>query len=298
MSRGDASGHIESLRQTIALIEGGGAYAPGFAAGGMARRVALGRGLALDRMLGGGLRRDQLSEVVAGGARHAGAASGFALALAARFAAAHAGPVVWIMEDGARSETGVPHAPGLAAHGLDPARLVVVRTGSGADSLWAMEEALRCRGVAAVVLDLWRTRFYDLVASRRLVLAAAAGGTPGILVPAGAPGSARVLSSAAQVRFEVGAAPGTTVPPQSSTTPRVRPGPRRHAGTLVPLPGRAAWAVRLARVRAGPVGVDWDKIWPLVWDHEEAWLCDALPVPPPALAGDRPHPAAHAGRGG
>ena len=283
---------VGALRDVIARLEGGGVFAPVFERADAPRKVALGRPgnvLALDRLLRGGLLRGTLNEVVAASAGDAGAACGFALALAVRFAAERgrqAAPVVWVMEDAARAEGGAPYAPGLAAHGLDPARLLVVRVKGGADALWATEEALKCRAVAAVVVDLWRTKTYDLVASRRLLLAAAAGGTSAILVPAGAPGAQ--LSSAAQARFTVAAAPGSQISGSNLPT-----GSR-------PIPGRAAWAVRLARIRAGPAGIaagfDWERIWPLVWDHQEACLCDALPLPPSALPRDRPHPAADRGR--
>ena len=143
LSDGGALPQMAVLRQTIARIEGGrlwpafgenqlgtgrlGENPPGASSpdGG---RCALGRDLALDRVLRGGLPRGTLSEVVAGRPGDAGAASGFALALAARFAAAAGGPVVWVIEDSARGETGAPYAPGLAAHGVDPAHLIVVRT--------------------------------------------------------------------------------------------------------------------------------------------------------------------------
>lgn len=287
MSPSGRSEQMGALRDVIARIEGGDAFAPMFDRTDTPRKVALGRAgnvLAIDRLLRGGLLRGTLNEVVAVSAGDAGAACGFALALAARFVAEKgrlAAPVVWVMEDAARAEGGAPYAPGLAAHGLDPARLLVVRAKGGTDALWAAEEALKCRAVAAVVVDLWRTKTYDLVASRRLLLAAATGGTPAILVPAGAPGAP--LSSAAQARFTVAAAPG----------PHVATGAR-------PIPGRAAWAVRLARIRAGPAGApagfDWERIWPLVWDHQEACLCDALPLLPSALPRDRSHPAADHGR--
>ena len=277
----DGMSEMAILRDAIARIEGDGIAATSFGNRAERDRVSLGHGVALDRALGGGLRRGGLSEVVAGCPGDAGAASGFALALAARFAVGGTAPVVWILEDRARAETGAPYAPGLATHGLDPAQLIVVRTLNGTDSLWAMEEALKCRAVSAVVLDLWRTKTYDLVASRRLVLAASASGTSGILVAAGVPGTASVLSSAAQTRFEIAAAPGQYIPIE----------------TRLPLPGRAAWAVRLARIRAGPAGTsvefDWEKVWPLVWDHEEARFCDAFSVSPSALFSDRPHPPAH-----
>ena len=288
MSPSDRSEQVSFLRDAIARIEGDGSLAPGFTDGKSARsRASLGPSLALDRLLRGGLERGALHEVVAASPGDAAAASGFALALAARFAAQpgqrrkKGKPIVWILEDAARAEAGLPYAPGLDAHGIAAEQLVVVSTASGPDSLWAMEEALKSKAVGAVVVDLWRTKSYDLVASRRLVLAAQKSGTPGVLVPAGATGSARVISSAAQTRFEIRAAPS------SGSTSRASP----SAG--LPLPGRAAWSVRLARIRAGPgleAGFDWEKVWPLVWDHEEAWFCDALPVPPLAAARDRPAP--------
>ena len=285
MSPGDRSEQVGLLRDVIARIEGDGNLVPRLGATGSkgkpAKATLGGAGLALDRLLRGGLARGALTEVVAAAPGDAGTACGFALALAARFAAGTRGTIVWIVEDGARQESGLPYAPGLAAHGLDPDRLVLVRTKTGADTLWAMEEALKCRGLAAVVADLWRTKTYDLVASRRLVLAGQKNATPGILVPAGAAGTAEALSSAARLRFEVAAAPAQPV---------------ASAGGRLPLPGRAAFAVRLARIRAGPDGpfdgFDWETFWPLVWDHEEALFCDALPLPPPALPRDRSHPAA------
>ena len=283
MSRGGRSERVGFLRDAIARIEGDGSIAVRFAdsPAGTARSVRLGRDLALDGALRGGLGRGALHEVVAAAPGDAGAACGFALALAIRFSTDTKAPVVWIVEDAARAENGAPHAPGLAAHGLDPDRLIVVATTNSQDSLWAMEEALKCRA-GAVVADLWRAKAYDLVASRRLVLAAQKSGTPGILVP-GTTGCARTLSSAARTRFEVRAVSSRAVP---------------SAGGRIPLPGHANWGVRLARIRAGPTGVaafDWEKFWPLVWDHEEAWFRDALPLPPSADLRDRPHPQA-AGR--
>ncbi len=133
MSPSGRSEQMGALRDVIARIEGGDAFAPVFDRTDTPRKVALGRAgnvLAIDRLLRGGLLRGTLNEVVAVSAGDAGAACGFALALAARFVAEKgrlAAPVVWVMEDAARAEGGAPYAPGLAAHGLDPARLLVVR---------------------------------------------------------------------------------------------------------------------------------------------------------------------------
>ena len=278
MSPGGRSEQVGVLRHAISRIErdgSGASFGPNIPTG----RVPLGRDLALDVVLCGGLSRGALHEVVAAAPGDAGAASGFALALAIRFAASGTAPVVWIVEDAARAENGTPYAPGLSAHGLDPNRLIVVRTSSGADSLWAMEEALKCRA-GAVVADIWRTKAYNLVASRRLVLAAQKSGTPGLLVP-GAAGTANAISSAARARFEVRAAPGRS---------------QESAGDRMPLPGRATWSVRLARIRAGPggaTGFDPEKIWSLTWNHEEVLFCDALPFAAPAPSRDRPPTPAH-----
>ena len=296
MSRVGRSERLDGLRDAIARIEGGAPARFTDAVHGTqgrphaARpRVTLGHDLALDAALRGGLGRGALHEIVAAAPGDAGAASGFALALAVRFAIEGGAPIIWILEDEARAESGAPYAPGLCEHGLSPDRLIVVGTANGSDSLWAMEEALKCRAVGAVVADLWRTRSYDLTASRRLVLAARANGTTGLLVPAGAAGAAPLLASAAHTRFEVRAAPGTPV----------------QAAGGHPLPGRAAWSVRLARVRTGlrtghggqveggiGADLDRDRLWPLAWDHEKAWFCDALPFPLASNVTHRPRPQA------
>ncbi len=282
MSTRDKSERVVGLRDAIARIEeeGGHRLAGAAAARRLPGPVSLDAG-ALDAVLNGGLRRGTLHEVVAASPGDAPAACGFALSLAARFAAAsgRCRAIVWIVEDHARSETGAPYAPGLATYGIDPTALVVVQAASGQDGLWAAEEALKCRGVAAVVAEVWRLKPYDLAASRRLVLAAQKSGTPGLMVPAGAAGSIAGLSSAARTRFEVRAMPG------------------RHAasaGTRTPLPGPAAWEVRIARIRAGPhassLALDQNRFWPILWDHAEAVFRNALPLPVSSPVRDRPGP--------
>ena len=66
-----------------------------------------------------------------------------------------------------------PFLPGLAAHGLDAARLLVLQgpalAGDPAACVWACEQALRCGGVGAVLAWLPRVRPEQL---RRLQMAA------------------------------------------------------------------------------------------------------------------------------
>jgi hypothetical protein len=71
----------------------------------------------------------------------------------------------------------LPYAPALAAAGLDPARMLVVRTGAE-QTPWAMEQALRSGACAAVLA--WVDRAED-AALRRLKLAAEEGNSLGLL---------------------------------------------------------------------------------------------------------------------
>ncbi len=235
----------------------------------------------LDRMLRGGLRQSALHEIAPGGAGDGAAACGFALALAARLrAAAPAGrsAIVWIVEDFAGLEGGAPYGPGLALHGVDPAGLILVHTANARDSLWAMEEALKCRTVAAVIGEIWSLgKVYDLTAARRLALAAQSGGAAALMLAAGMAGGADQLASCAHTRFEVFARKGIS----AKDSPSPLPG--------LPLPGLACWSVRIVKARGGAEsGVSIA----LLWDHEEGCFRDAFPLHLAADAGDRPgHPA-------
>jgi len=121
----------------------------------------------VDDALGGGLEGGILHEIAAAREAEAAAASGFALLLAARTS----GPVVWIAEDMALYESGVPYGPGLDDLGLNPERFIMVAAPKSRDVLWAVEEALSCRGMGTVIGEI-RQASLDLTATRRLSLAA------------------------------------------------------------------------------------------------------------------------------
>jgi protein ImuA len=179
---------------------------------------------AIDGALGGGLNRGALHEIAAAGEAATAAATGFALALAARPAAlrgalrnaqrvvSHRGPggnLVWVVEDLSLAENGTPYGPGLDGIGLPPERLITVAAARWRDVLWAMEEALRCRAVGMVIGEI-RARAVDQVATRRLALAAAAGGTLGLILrtaPDDAPSAAVtrwIVDAAASALFSGG----------------------------------------------------------------------------------------------
>jgi protein ImuA len=212
-------------------------------------------------LLNTGLARGALHEILAASPGDLAAAAGFVLALAIRFAALRPGPIIWIGEDFSTREQGALYGPGLALHGLDPEKLVLVRAPNAKEALWGFEEALKCRAPAAVIGEIWSlAKTYDLTASRRLLLAAQKGGTPGLLFAAGLPGAAEHMSSGADTRFEIRAGPSL---------------PLASAGGRLPLPGLAAWSVRIAKVRASPIGIDRGLFRPVFWDHGEASFRDA-----------------------
>jgi len=202
---------------------------------------------AIDGVLGGGLARGALHEIAAAGEAHLAAATGFALVLSARAARKS---TIWIAEDMALAESGAPYGPGLDAFGLGPERLLTVAASRSRDLLWAMEEAVRCRAVATAIGEL-RHGEIDMVAVRRLSLAAAESGALALLLRASPPDDA----STAATRWIVSAAP------------------------------HECFAARLTRNRRGPLGA-----WILQWsDTDERFVLAAHAQPVAAPAADRPH---------
>jgi protein ImuA len=120
----------------------------------------------------GGLPRAALHEIAGEGAdrEQAAAASGFASLWLARLQ--EAGPVLWIVRAASRAAIDL-HAHGLHQQRLDPKRLILVAAKRDDEALWAMEEGLKAKGLGAVLGEIEKL---DLTASRRLQLAAEAGG--------------------------------------------------------------------------------------------------------------------------
>lgn len=179
----------------------------------------------------GGLSAGALHEVVPAAPADAVAALGFAMALLAR--AAPKGPALVVLSRRALSHGGRIHGHGLARLGLDPGRTILVETHDERQALWALEEALRSRGPAAVASAIGRL---DLKASQRLHLAAGESGRPLVLLRGDAE------ASAAATRWRVAAAAAL-----------------RDADGLI---ARWRWQVGLARCRNGRVGE-----WVVEYDH-------------------------------
>jgi protein ImuA len=263
------------LRRRIAALEGPALEGNGAAAGDSVIPFGL---AAIDAHLpAGGLAGGCVHEIAAGNTNgignggNGGSATAFAAALAGRAQRLHRPPVVWITPRIAQRES--LYAPGLAAFGLDPAALIVVRApmhgrNGAAQALWAMEEALRTPAVGTVCAEI---DAIDLTASRRLQLAAEAGGSFGLLL-----------------RGEINSA----VPPIASVTRwRVTAAPSGPAWPAS-LPGATRWQVELLRARGGR-----PHHWLLEWRHDPT--CEtaggfALAAAP----GDRPAVPAPGGSAG
>jgi protein ImuA len=205
---------------------------------------------------GRGLLLGALHEVVPEDFRALPASWGFLLALAKTVTARRRGPFFWPLLKGDEHEFGIPYGAGLKRFGLDPGKFLFARCANASDVLWAMEEALRLGGAAAVLGR--RTPRMTLTASRRLQLAAEKTGTPIFLLRA----PADTMFSAARSLWRVAPAPSARDRFGLMTNPR--------------------WTIALIRARGGGIGE-----WMVEWDHDA--LCLRLP---PVLA-DR---TAHTGK--
>jgi protein ImuA len=128
------------------------------------------------------------------------------------------------------------HPPGLAAFGLDPGRILFVATRTDAETLAVMEDALRTKGLAAVVGE---ASAVDLVAGKRLQLACEHLGTPAFLLRRQrrvAPRTKDMECSPAATRWRVAAEASGRDP------------------ALARAPGAPRWRVALEKCRGGRPG--------------------------------------------
>jgi protein ImuA len=239
------------LRQSVAGVDARHA-------GLSAAEPALALGVAaIDAALGGGLAFGALHELAPALPLDAGAATGFAAALAALTPAQH--PLLWIQSDFGRAEGGVLYGPGLDLFGFGLDRLIILTVAKAADVLWAMEEALRSRAVRIVVGEMADERHADDRAIRRLSLTAREAGGLGLLLRP----RASCAPSAAATRWQIATAPGM----------------RDEFGGL----GRTTFALSLTKNRRGPCGR-----WLVAWDHHDHVFHPALSVGVVETARDRP----------
>ncbi len=139
-----------------------------------------------DAALSGGLKRDALHEVFAASTGEEAAATGFALALAARMSIKYKW-LLWVQQDFSALEGGELHGSGLPEFGIDPSRLLLVRAPDAIAALRAGLEGLACKGLSAAIVEVWgEPKALDLVASRKLTLMAQRYAVAAILLRSGA----------------------------------------------------------------------------------------------------------------
>ncbi len=247
---------LANLRGSIERIEShGDVYRPA--------RVTLGHAEA-DATLQGGLVVGAVHEVFAEAGRHGPTATGFIAGLAGRVVARK--PLVWVRQDFSETESGTLSMSGLAELGIDPRLLVTVRAADVETALRTAADALACDAVGVVVMEVWgQARQLDLVASRKLTLAAQASGVTGLLLRVAAEPS----SSTAETRWIVRAA--HSPPPVSGSAW-----------------GAPMFDVQLVRNRHGPLGR-----WIMEWKCDECLFNKpaAYPQPVAATAAHRSHQA-------
>ena len=150
-----------------------------------------------------------LHEMFGDGPRNAGALLGFALAGASAMLAADRPAILYLQLTSETQETGFPYGSGLAAFGIDPQAIVLIRTTTIIELLWAAEEGLACRAVAAVIADVGSDpKALDFTASRRLGMRAAETKTTFLLLRYGLGRTA----SAARLRWHIAPALSGEVP--------------------------------------------------------------------------------------
>jgi protein ImuA len=163
------------------------------------------------------------SRLEAAGERPGPADEAAATLFLASIAARRPGIVLWAL---ARRDL---FAPGLAAAGLAPDRILYAECGRDEDVLAAMEEGLRHGGLAAVVGEVGRAA---MAATRRLQLAAEEGDTCALMLRRWRKsGEGPLGPSAAVTRWRLACAPSTPLP--------------------APGIGRPRWRLTLARQRGG-----------------------------------------------
>jgi protein ImuA len=183
---------------------------------------------------GGGLLPGALHQAAGAGpdTEHGAAAALFVAGILAH----QPGPVLWVMEHADL------FAPGLAAAGLHPDRVIYAQAGKPDAVLQTMEEGLRQPGLAGVVGEIGGR--LTLTASRRLQLAAETSGIIAFALRRSRKHDDPVLAepSAAVTSWRIAALPSPPPVPHAPDTPGL---------------GRQRWRLELVRCRGGNGRKSW-----------------------------------------
>ncbi len=237
----ESSQPLAGLRQRIARLAATGGPASRPAEGWLAS----GHG-AFDAAIGGGLMVGRTHEFFAADSLDGASAAAFAALFALRTPGQ--APLLWLRTVDAGRRTGHIYAPGIAELGGDPGRLLLIETADPKMLLACANDAVRCAGSAAVIVESWgKFPLLDLTAGRRLTLGARDAGTTLLMLRL----NAAPTPSVAETRWSIVAAPSRALAADA--------------------PGAPAFDLELLRWRGGPAGTRWR----LDWDKDEQAFRDA-----------------------
>lgn len=227
---------IHQLRQEILLRQG---FRPPSAA-----TVEMGLGPVEGAFPHGVFPTGAMHEVLSEGAEETAAAKGFIAALMGPLMR-RGGAVIWV--SGERRV----FPPGLAAFGVDGQRVIHITTRKEKSALWAIEEALKCEGLAAVVGEV---REVGAIASRRLQLAVEQSRVTGFVLREN-PRNREAIAAVA--RWRVWGVSGGQVSGVSGLAFA-----EASVGEAVVMPGVGfpRWNIELSRIRNGRPG-NWVMEW-------------------------------------
>ena len=236
---------IDALRARIAKIEGHTQSLNG----DVKTKVWTSGLVELDAALGGSFGLGALHEIMPASPVDVPVASAFAFGLLARLP--RHGPVLWCINNLGSAEHGAPYMPGLAAFGINPARIINIKVRHPRDLSFVLEEAAKLPSLAAIIAEGPPPSF---TGSRRLALLLATSNVPMLFLVDG--------------KISQGSAAET----------RVVVSPVSAPGSDVDAPGPPAFNIILARNRNGRPGVSFQT----VFDH--AKLCFS-PIRSASLSG-------------
>jgi protein ImuA len=201
----------------------------------------------LDALLAGGFAYGHMHEFYAAGVEDMPATAGLALAFVTGMVKADKS-VLWLRSARAVAQQGILQANGWTEQGAEPGNFIFGIISDAKGLLKAAVDGLRSNALGAVVVETYgRFSELDMIASRRLVLAAEKSGTPLFLLRA----NAEPTPSAAETRWRIAAGPSRAL--------------------FANAPGAPVFDIELLRQRSGPSGMRWQ----LEWDRDRRIFTEA-----------------------
>jgi protein ImuA len=230
---------IHQLRQEILLRQG---FKPP-----SATAIDMGLGPVAAAFPNGVFPAGAMHELLSDGPEGDAAASAFVAVLVGRLMA-RGGACIWI------GPHRTIHPPALKAFGVEPDRVIFVDIRKEKEGSWAVEEALKCEGLAAVVGEVREVSF---LASRRFQLAVEQSRVTGFLLR-DRPRNRQPIATVA--RWKITPLPGGKGSVAAGAELGAAGAGSVAGQTAMPGVGFPRWSVELLRMRSGQPG-KWELEW-------------------------------------